>query len=209
MPATHPPEHIARKAAKSTLLIALLSAVMLMFQACQTTTPIPENPPPASPVVLSEGDVVQITFMGVPELSQTQKIRSDGKISMPMIGEIKAAGLTPVKLQQELTRLYKPQLQVTEVLVTLSSGGEPVTISGAVGAPKQFVLERPTTLLQALMQAGAFGGVGDLKRVHLIRTANGKQYTQVFDLSGSLKGKPTNAYYLQGGDVIFIPERIF
>jgi polysaccharide export outer membrane protein len=192
------------------LLQALAAGFLLALVGCQTTsTQIPDNTVAGSPVVLYPGDVVQITVMGNPDLSMAQKIRQDGKISMPIIGEVKAAGSTPLKLQQELTRLYKPQLQTAEVLVTLNTAGEPITISGAVASPKQIFLERPTTLLQALMQAGAFGGLGDMKRVHLIRTVNGKQYTQVFDVSGSLKGKPSTAYYLQGGDVIFVPERIF
>lgn len=192
------------------LFQALAAGFLLALIGCQTTsTQIPDNAAAGSPVVLYPGDVVQITVMGNPDLSMAQKIRQDGKISMPIIGEVKAAGSTPLKLQQELTRLYKPQLQTAEVLVTLNTAGEPITISGAVSSPKQIYLERPTTLLQALMQAGAFGGLGDMKRVHLIRTVNGKQYTQVFDVSGSLKGKPSTAYYLQGGDVIFVPERIF
>jgi polysaccharide export outer membrane protein len=192
------------------LFLVLAAGFVLAFTGCQTTkTHIPESTASEAPVVLYPGDVVQITVMGNPDLSMAQKIRQDGKISMPIIGEVKAAGSTPLKLQQELTRLYKPQLQTAEVLVTLNTAGEPITISGAVSTPKQIYLERPTTLLQALMQAGAFGGLGDMKRVHLIRTVSGKQYTQVFDMSGSLKGKPSNAYYLQGGDVIFVPERIF
>lgn len=71
------------------------------------------------PNYLNPGDVVKISFPVAPELNQTQKIGTDVTLSLPLVGEVHAAGKSPGQLQTELATLYKPQLQDNEVLVTL------------------------------------------------------------------------------------------
>jgi Polysaccharide biosynthesis/export protein len=80
---------------------------------------------PKTPSFLTSGDVVKVTFPGAPELNQTQKISTDGTLSLPLVGEVHAAGKTPGQLQSELAALYKPQLQDNEVLVTVESRALP------------------------------------------------------------------------------------
>src|SRR6266581_7077580 len=105
-------------------------------------------------VILASGDVVKLTFSSAPELNQSQKVRVDGKLSLPLVGEVDAAGKTIGQLQSELVELYKPQLKTPEVTVSLEGSTTTVTVSGAVGKPGRIVFERPTTVFQAIMEAG-------------------------------------------------------
>jgi protein involved in polysaccharide export with SLBB domain len=128
---------------------------------------------------------------------------------LPLIGEVTASGKTVVEFQKELVRLYKPQLRNSEVVVTLESSVAQVVVSGAVTRPAKLTFERPTTVFQAIMEAGGVNEYGTLKRVHLIRVVNGEQLTQVLDLRPALAGKATNALYVKDGDVIFVPQSMF
>jgi polysaccharide export outer membrane protein len=161
------------------------------------------------PGILAAGDVVRISFTGAPELNQTQKIGSDGKLSLPMVGDVYAAGKRLRQFQDELSALYKPQLQNNEVVVTLESVVIPVVVSGEVRTPGKIVFERPATVLEAIMEAGGFTDFGDPKRVSLIRLVNGAHHTQIFDLSPALRGTPTRATYVRAGDVIYVQQKLF
>jgi len=182
--------------------------VLLLCTGCQTPKKAPLQLTSQTPSYLVAGDVVRITFPAAPELNQTQKIGSDGTLSLPLIGEVPAAGKTVGQIQTDLARLYKPQLQDNEVLVTLDTRALPVVVSGAVQKPGKIVFERPATVLEAIMEAGGFTPEADLKKVSLIRIVKGEHETQIFDLRPVLKGKPTPAVYCSGGDVIYVPERI-
>jgi protein involved in polysaccharide export with SLBB domain len=161
-----------------------------------------------TPNFLNAGDVIKITFPGAPELNQTQKIGTDGALSLPLIGEVHAAGKTPGQLQNELANLYKPQLQDNEVLVAVESRAVPVVVSGAVQRPGKIVFERPATLLEAIMEAGGFTPQADLKRVSVIRIVKGEHQTELFDLRPVLHGQASRATYVSGGDVIYVPEKL-
>jgi polysaccharide biosynthesis/export protein len=190
-------------------IVGKLAAVtLLLCTGCQGT---PKHPTPLvgqTPNYLNPGDVVKISFPAAPELNQTQKVGTDGTLSLPLIGEVHAAGKSPGQLQSELATLYKPQLQDNEVLVTLESRAVPVVVSGAVQKPGKIVFERPATVLEAIMEAGGFTPEADLKKVSVIRIVKGEHETQVIDLRPVLKGKPTPAIYCSGGDVIYVPEKL-
>ena len=128
---------------------------------------------------------------------------------MPLIGEVDAAGKTIASLQGEIAMRYKPQLQNTTVVLTLESSVIQVVISGAVQKPTKLVFERPTTVVQAIMEAGGVSEFGSLRRVHLIRLINGQQFTQIIDLSGVTRGETTKPYYVRDGDVIYVPQSAF
>ena len=161
-----------------------------------------------TPNYLTAGDVVKITFPAAPELNQSQKIGTDGTLSLPLVGEVHAAGKSPGELQRELSSLYKPQLQDSEVTVAVEARAIPVVISGAVQKPGKIIFERPATILEAIMEAGGFTPEADLKRVSLIRIVKGEHETEIFDLRPVLKGKPTPAVYCANGDVIYVPEKV-
>jgi polysaccharide biosynthesis/export protein len=158
-------------------------------------------------VILASGDVVKLTFSSAPELNQSQKVRADGKLSLPLVGEVDAAGKTVGQLQSALVEIYKPQLKTPEVTVSLESSLTTVTVSGAVNKPGKVAFERPTTVLQAIMESGGPSEYGTMRRVRLIRTVNGVQKSQVMDLHDI--GKETKPFYVRDNDIIFVPQSTF
>jgi polysaccharide biosynthesis/export protein len=190
-------------------IVGKLGALLLLFCAgCQGTTKTPAPLVGQTPNYLNAGDEVKISFPAAPELNQTQKIGTDGSLSLPLIGEVHAAGKSPGELQGELATRYKPQLQDNEVLVTLETRALPVVVSGAVQRPGKIIFERPATVLEAIMEAGGFTPEADLKKISLIRIVKGEHYSQIFDMRAVLKGVPTRAVYISGGDVIYVPEKL-
>jgi protein involved in polysaccharide export with SLBB domain len=188
--------------------IKLAALVLLLCTGCQTTKKNPAQLTSRTPSFLVAGDTVRVSFPAAPELNQSQKIGSDGTLSLPLIGEVVASGKTVGQLQEELARLYKPQLQDNEVLVTLDTRAVPVVVSGAVQRPGKIVFERPATVLEAIMEAGGFTPEADLKKISLIRIVKGEHETETIDMRPLLQGKPTPAIYCAGGDVIYIPEKL-
>lgn len=186
----------------------LLALAFLLCAGCQGTASHPAPVLAETPSYLNAGDEVKIAFPAAPELNQTQKVGTDGSISLPLVGEVHAAGKTPRELQGELANLYKSHLQDSEVLVTLETRALPVVVSGAVQKPGKVVFERPATVLEAIMEAGGFTPEADLKRVSVIRIVKGEHYSQTYDFRPVLRGKPTPAVYVANGDVIYVPERL-
>lgn len=191
--------------------VLLLLLVLLSFVSCETTvsTSFPEESLARMPLTLSPGDVLKIAFPGAIELTQSQTIQADGKINLPYVGEVSAAGRTIGDLQRTLEALYKPQLQNTTVVVTLEKSVTPVVIGGAVKKPGNYPFDRPTTVLQAIMEAGGTDQFGTLGKVSVIRLVNGQQRTQVLDLRPILQGTPTKPVYVHGGDIILVGESAF
>lgn len=162
------------------------------------------------PVALASADVIKLSFAGMPELNQLQKVRADGKISLPMIGEYNVAGKTPGALQQEISHAYQTQLQNCNVVVALENTSATAYISGAVVKPGKIVIDRPMTAFEAIMEAGGFEpGYANMKRVVVLRNENGRQCSQVLDLSPALKGRPFVNYYIKPHDVVFVPQSYF
>lgn len=192
--------------------VRALAAITLLClaAACQQPTGFPPGAGSApTAVTLVSGDVIRLTFSGAPELNQSQKIRTDGKVNLPLVGEVDAAGKTVPALQNELAQRYKAELKTSTVVVTLDSAVTQVIISGSVGHGGKFVFERPTTIFQAIMEAGGVGDFGSLRNVHLIRLIDGQQRTQILDLRPTIAGKPTKPYYVRDGDIIWVPRTMF
>ena len=206
-------ERIHKLLVKSMILrwigLLLVIGFLLPVAGCRTTSREIAGSSEATTVKLAAGDVIKVSFAGAPELNQTQKIRSDGRVNLPMIGEVSAAGKTLTDFQNQLISSYKSQLRNNDVLVTLENGAGQVTVSGAVARPGKIEFDRPMTVFQAIMQAGGTTQYGTLKKVRLVRIVNGEQQSQVMNLTGTLKGRSSEVTYVKDGDVIFVPESAF
>ncbi len=182
----------------------------LMCGGCQSPLPPLPNPPgPHTAVRLSPGDVIKLSFAEESDLDQTQKIRRDGKVSLPFLGEVTAAGKRVIDFQRELVRRYEDDLENPEVLVTLENGSATVIISGFANRPGPVTFDRPTTVYQAIMQVGGVSDYGSLSNVHLTRIIDGVQRTETINLRPSIRGKPIYPKYVQDGDVIYISRSLF
>jgi polysaccharide export outer membrane protein len=159
------------------------------------------------PAVLQPGDIVKISFSGAPEYNGTQKVASDGNLSLPLIGEVHAAGKSVGKLQSELSDKYESQLQNNDVVVTLESAGTSIIITGGVRTPGKVALDRPTTLLDVIFMAGGFNEFANRSKVRVIRLSGGEYVAHTYDLTGAMHGKVTSPVYVRSGDLIAVDER--
>jgi polysaccharide export outer membrane protein len=202
--------HRKRVSSPSCRLFRFVVCAALLCGACQSPLPPLPNPPgPKTAVRLSPGDVLKLSFAEDTDLDQTQRIRRDGKISLPYLGEVTAGGKRVIDLQHELTRRYEGHLDNPEVLVTLENGAATVIISGFATKPGSITFDRPTTVYQAIMQAGGVSDYGSLSNIHLTRIIDGVQRTETINLRASIRGQPTQPKYVQDGDVIYIARSLF
>ena len=196
-------------------LSALALASALVFTGCDTmpagapaTTKPTVDRAHAESIILREGDTLKITFPGSPNLDTVQPIRRDGKLNLPLIGEVDAAGVTPATLQEQLVKTYASQLSTKEVMVQVQSSTFPVFISGAVVHPGKVLSDHPMTALEAVMEAGGFiYETADMKEVKIVREENGVFQHFVINLKAVLMGKENQPFYLKPNDIIYVPER--
>jgi protein involved in polysaccharide export with SLBB domain len=129
------------------------------------------QPPPVEAYTLAPGDVLAIKFYRNPELNEEElAIRPDGHISLQLIDDVPAAGLTPAALSRELSRRYDPELQDARVNVIVKTfANNRVFVSGEVGQQGVLDLSAGLTLYQAIQQAGGFLKTANRRQVVLIR----------------------------------------
>lgn len=195
-------------------LACLISAAAISFTGCDTmptgnasTKPAME-PVHSETLVLREGDSLKITFPGSANLDTVQPIRRDGKLNLPLVGEVEAAGLTPDDLQKKLVTLYAPQISSKEITVQVQSSTFPVFVTGAVIHPGKILSDHPMTALEAIMEAGGFiYETANLRAVRILRNDNGAIQHFTVNLKAVLTGDDTKSFYLKPGDIVYVPER--
>ncbi len=165
-------------------------------------------PPPTSPeYVIGPQDVVQIDVWKEPEITRTIPVRPDGKVSLPLVNDVQAAGLTAMQLagviREGLTKyLTNPQVTVTVTLIN----SRRVFLTGEVSRTGAIPLLPNMTVLQALSTAGGFTAFARIKDIYILRVENGKQTKYPFHYKDVVKGKrPEDNIVLQPNDVIVVP----
>jgi polysaccharide export outer membrane protein len=208
-------QYTSTPASPAFFLFGLLLLVGTLVNGC-ATSPNEKTMNPAAAmadqkpdlIVLREGDVVKVSFPGSANLDASQPIRRDGKILLPLIGEVTAAGLTPEALQTNLTQLYAPQISTKQLIVTVVASSFPVFVTGAVVHPGKILSDHHLTALDAVMEAGGFVlTTANLKDVRVIRNENGVMKKYSLNLKLLLDGKDSQPFYLEPSDIIFVPER--
>jgi len=198
-----------RSAHQFVSALLLLASLALALTGCQTVPPIAAaDTVPYLDVRLREGDTVKISFPGAPTLDSTQQIRRDGKITLTLGGEVVAAGLSPVELEKELLRLYEAQLVVKQVIVAVTSPGYPIFVSGAVLRPGKLIVDRPVTVVEAIMEAGGPDRAkADLKKVTVLRQIDGKSMSYKVDVKATIDGANVKQFFLKPSDIVVVPEK--
>lgn len=159
-----------------------------------------------SDYVIGADDTLKISVWKEPDLSETLPVRPDGKISMPLLNDIPAAGLTPLQLKDSITEKLKKYIadpRVTVVVTAMNS--RRVFVTGEVVHSGPLALLPHMTMLQALAQAG-FTQFANLKSIYLLRTENGKQVKLPFNYKDVVKGNhPEQNILLKPGDTLVVP----
>lgn len=153
--------------------------------------------------VIGPDDVVGVKVWREPELSSTLRVRPDGKITLPLGGEVKAAGRTPEQLGQEITKMLGSFVNNPLVMVSvLEVRSKKYSITGEVSKPGAYPLITPTTVLDAILQAGGFKEYAKKKKITIMR--NGEQLK--FNYGDYVKNKKlAQNVQLQDGDLIVVP----
>lgn len=142
-------------------------------------------------------------------MNTRRKIRPDGKVSLPTVGDVHAAGRSIASLQQTLQSLYQPHLQDSEVSVSLEQAAAVVYVSGEVLRPGKVSFDRPMTALEAIMEAGGFSKFADPKRVILIRRRDDSQQRYVLNLNDTLAGAESRPFDVRPYDVIYVSQSVW
>ena len=182
------------------------SFVMALFAACalvgcadmNTPPPVPAEARASKPsVTLAPGDEISVAFSSTPELNTRQKIQPNGKVSMPTIGDVSAAGKTITGLQEQLTTLYQPHLQDPTIVVSLANAAAGVYVSGEVLHAGKIPLDRPMTALEAVMEAGGFTKFANPNKVMVVRNQGGKNHQYVLNMNDTLSGRESTPFYVR------------
>jgi polysaccharide export outer membrane protein len=209
---------------KWTLLLAILTGLAAAQDAASSSqassskpatraSPSPDLPKSAPGVrpesyVIGAEDVIEVFVWKEPDMSKAVPVRPDGMISLPLIGEVKAAGYTPVQLQDVLAdsmKKYVSEPQVTVVVEKVASLN--FNIVGQVNHPGYFPLTRRMTVLDAIALAGGFRDFAKTKKIYVLRTAaNGAQERLPFNYNQVIKGQNSQQNIeLQPKDTIVVP----
>ena len=171
-------------------------------------SPAPPNSATEDPdYVIGADDQLDISVWKEPEITRRVPVRTDGKISIPLLNDIQAAGLTPMQLQAQITEKLKKFLTEPQVTVTvMATNSRRVYIMGEVGRPGPIGLLSNMTVLQAITTAGGLGQFANSSKIRILRTEGGKQVVFSFNYKDVLAGKnPEQNIMLKPGDSIVVP----
>jgi polysaccharide export outer membrane protein len=151
-------------------------------------------------------DKLNIDVSQVKELSKDVQVDASGKILLPLIGQIQAAGRTPAQLSDDIAAALKTKyMKDPQVVVAVKEAqGEKITVDGAVAQPGMYELAGPTTLMQAVSMAkGADPHFANVHRVAIFRTINGERRSAIYDLAQIRTGQAEDpAVY--GSDIVVV-----
>jgi polysaccharide export outer membrane protein len=152
-------------------------------------------------------DVLRIDVWKEAEVSRAVPVRPDGKISLPLLNDVQAAGLTPMKLAAVIADGLTKYINNPQVTVTVSEiNSRRIYVTGEVSRAGAFPLLPNMTVLQALSSSGGFTQFAKLKNIYVLRTENGKQVKLPFNYKDVVHGKNAEQnVVLQPGDVIVVP----
>ena len=157
--------------------------------------------------VIGAQDVLDIDVWKEAELTRSVPVRPDGKISLPLLNDVQAAGLTPTQLSEEITTELKKFItdpQVTVIVTEINS--QRVYILGEMTRPGAYPLLPGMTVLQALSSAGGFTAFANMKKIYVLRNEGGKQEKFPFNYKDVVKGKNAGEnIVLKAGDQIVVP----
>jgi polysaccharide export outer membrane protein len=158
--------------------------------------------------VIGNDDVLAINVWKEPDVSRSIPVRSDGKISLPLVGEVQATGRTPLKLEQEIAARLKNYIAEPEVTVIVQQiNSQKFNVLGMVNRPGSYPINNSATVLDAIALAGGFRDFAKQKSIYVLRqNADGSQTRLPFNYKEVVKAKnPAQNVKLQPRDTIVVP----
>jgi polysaccharide biosynthesis/export protein len=158
--------------------------------------------------MIGNDDVLVINVWKEPDISRTVPVRSDGKISLPLVGEVQAAGRTPLKLEQDIAARLKNFVSEPEVTVIVQQiNSQKFNILGQVNRPGTYPIANSATVLDAIALAGGFKDFAKQKSIYVLRqNADGTQSRLPFNYKEVVKGQNlAQNIKLQPRDTIVVP----
>lgn len=180
----------------------------------QSSASVPDKTAPTGGIahdesyVIGASDVLAINVWKEPDVSRVLPVRSDGRISLPLAGELQAAGETPKQLEQEIAKRLASYISEPEVTVIVQeSKSRRINILGMVSKPGSYLLSNSMTVLDAIAMAGGFKDFAKQKNIYVLRQgSNGTQTRLPFNYKDVIKGKNTNQnVQLEPGDTVVVP----
>ena len=157
--------------------------------------------------VIGESDTISVSVWKEPDLSiGGTLVRPDGMISMPLLGDVKASGKTPLKLAAEIAGKLAKYVQEPNVMVVLgANNSKNVYMMGEIGRMGPLSMTRDMTLLQAIAGAGGLSEFANKKKIYILRTEGGKQQKIPVQYKQALRGDSSLDLKLKPGDTIVVP----
>ena len=157
--------------------------------------------------IIGPDDVLQIVFWREKDLSAEVIVRSDGRISLPLLNDVVAAGRTPEELRTDLIAGASPFLaDPNATVVVKESRSRKVFITGSVEHPGPYVLTGRTTVIQLIAMAGGLKEFADQKNIVVMRGSNGRQVSYPFDYRSILRRQNLEQNFdLAPGDTVLVP----
>ena len=212
-----------------TRAIALLGVALLALSGCNNTSgvlavddasssnvgarsgnlrvvsvlPPPQNTRQGADQLISENDLLEVDVFQVDDLDRTVRVDSNGRITMPLIGAIQAAGKTIPAVEQELERIYGAKyLQSPEITVFMKeSSGQRMTLDGQFNKPGIYPTTTSSSLLQAVAQASGFTPLADETKVYVFRQIGKAKLVANYSIKDIRNGKKRDPR-LFGGDTV-------
>lgn len=152
-------------------------------------------------------DVLRIYVWNQPEFSLTVPVRIDGKISIPLVNDVDAAGLTPTELQKKITKKLSAFIENPTVSIIIEQiNSQKIVVVGRVNAPGVYKVGSLITLIEAISKAGSIGEWANAKRVKVVRKKNGKEEIIEINYESIIEGKNLeNNIIIYPGDTIIVP----
>ncbi|GAB6095190.1 polysaccharide biosynthesis/export family protein [Desulfatiferula olefinivorans] len=192
------------------LVLFCLAAVLA---ACASTGPVPDGPPVFTASVtgqriyrIGHGDLLHISVWKEDSLTRQASVLPDGNITLPLIGDVRAEGLTVSQLKTEIVGRLKRYMPNAVVSVeVIKPGSMVIYVLGKVNSPGNFLIHEQITVMQALALARGLNPFADKNNIRVFRTVDGKDYIFAFDYEALARGKNLKQnILLERGDMIVV-----
>jgi polysaccharide export outer membrane protein len=165
--------------------------------------------PPAATLAeyrIGNGDKLRVEVYKDQQLSQSVQVRPDGRITLPLIGDLEATDQTPVELRDKITNALKEYVaNPTVTVIVVEATAAMAYVMGEVNRPGVVTLQGgPLTVLQALAMAGGFKDFADTNNIRVLRRTSAGVQTITFNYKDAIRGAPP--VYLRTGDTVVVPD---